>query len=235
MNPQPQQLTTSASTAKPVPYREPGLRSFRTPRRNVLLAARLIADGTETLTSIAEQVGITPKALSSWRRKPAFMDVVDAYRRRIEAEVMNQGIAVKANRIKALNAQFERIEKVIAARAADPEIGDAPGGKSGLLAHDVKGVGAGPAAQVVDVFEFDSALDKARSDILQQIAKEQGGQFEDKKDPGPGGVFNHNRTVVFNFPVLSAEDLAAVENAPTIDLDIPRRRLLTRPSDGAQR
>lgn len=208
------------------------MRSFRVPRRNVLLAAQLIADGTETLISIAEQVGITPKALSSWRRKPAFMEVVTAYRNRIDKEVMATGIAVKANRIKALNQQFDRIEKVIAASAADPKTMMAPGGSTGLLAHDKKGVGAGLAAEVVDVYEFDAALAKARSDTLEQIAKERGGQFEDKP---PAGTYNDNRKVIFNFPTASPELLAEVANAPTIDLPAGRPRLLTRPSDGAQR
>jgi hypothetical protein len=197
-----------------------------------LLAARLVADGTETLISIAEQVGITTKALSSWRRKPAFMEVVIAYRNRIDKEVMATGIAVKANRIKALNRQFERIEKVIAARAADPETMMAPGGNTGLLAHDKKGVGAGPAAKVVDVYEFDAALAKARSDTLEQIAKEQGGQYDEKP---PAGTVNDNRKVIFHFPVASPELLAEVANAPFADLPAARPRLLTRPSDWAQR
>lgn len=78
-----------------------------------------------------------------------------------------------------------------------------------------------------------SLLSKQYLDTLAQAAKEQGGQFEDK--PPAGGTFNHNQTVVFSFPVLSAEDLAAVENAPTVDLPVPARRLLQRPSDGQQR
>jgi hypothetical protein len=55
----------------------------------------------------------------------------------------------------------------------------------------------------------------------------------DGKPAGPAGV--DNRKVIFNFPVLSPEALAAVENAPTMDLPTPARRPLERPSDGAQR
>lgn len=53
-------------------------------------------------------------------------------------------------------------------------------------------------------------------------------------DPsGPGGS---NRTaVIFNFPVATQEQLDAVNNAPVIDLPPMAQRLLTRPSDGAQR
>ena len=38
--------------------------------------------------------------------------------------------------------------------------------------------------------------------------------------------------VTFNFPVLSEEDLKAIENAPVIDLPPAAKRLLQRPSDG---
>jgi hypothetical protein len=81
MNPQSQQVTVGASKPR-------GWEAF-VPRCKVLLAARLIAEGTETPIFIAEQVGITTRALSSWRRKPAFIEVVAAYRERIDKVVMD--------------------------------------------------------------------------------------------------------------------------------------------------
>lgn len=52
-------------------------------------------------------------------------------------------------------------------------------------------------------------------------------------DPtGPGGA---TRSITINFPVMSAEQMEAVKNAPTIDLPPMARRLLSRPSDGHQR
>jgi hypothetical protein len=80
MNPQSQQ--TTAGTLK-----QRGWIAL-VPRQKFLLAVRLIAEGTLEGTEIAQQVGITPRALSSWRRKPAFMEVVAAYRERIDKEVM---------------------------------------------------------------------------------------------------------------------------------------------------
>jgi hypothetical protein len=52
-------------------------------------------------------------------------------------------------------------------------------------------------------------------------------------DPGAGG--SNRLGITINFPVMSAEQLEAVKNAPTIDLPPMARRLLSRPSDGAQR
>ena len=59
-----------------------------------------------------------------------------------------------------------------------------------------------------------------------------GGQFEEKPAGGAPGV---GIAVQFNFPVASPEMIESVENAVTIDLPTPARRLLQRPSDGAQR
>jgi hypothetical protein len=66
-----------------------------------------------------------------------------------------------------------------------------------------------------------------------QFRGEVTGELDSNRN-GPGGVDNR-RVCIFNFPVASPELLAEVANAPTIDLPIPARRLLQRPSDGAQR
>jgi hypothetical protein len=51
-------------------------------------------------------------------------------------------------------------------------------------------------------------------------------------DSGQGGA---TRSITINFPVMSPEQMEAVNNAPTIDLPPMARRLLQRPSDGHQR
>ncbi len=233
MNPQdePQPVSTTA-LSKPDLYRKDSLRNFRAPRHKVLMAAKMVAEGVHSNQDIAEVVGISVQAFWSWRTKRAFTDVVAAYRKRFDAITLNEDVASKAGRIAAHVRTFRRIEKVIEARAADPETMRTPGGNTGLLSHDIKSVGGGLAAQVVDVYEFDAALIKARTEALENIAKEQGGQYEDKPQ---GPQVTDNRKVIFNFPVATPELLAEVANARTIDLPAARPRLLTRPSDGAQR
>lgn len=80
MTPQPQQETVGTSKPR-------GWEAF-VPRGKVLLAARLTAEGSMALEDIALEVGLTTQAFASWRRKPVFMEVVAAYRERINAEVM---------------------------------------------------------------------------------------------------------------------------------------------------
>ncbi len=53
------------------------------------------------------------------------------------------------------------------------------------------------------------------------------------KNRGDSGEKRPNVTIIF--PTISAEQLEAVNNAPTIDLPPMARRLLNRPSDGQQR
>lgn len=232
MNPQPPSAAISIPNAKPDLYKPDSLRNFRRPRRKVLLAARLVAEGNHKTSEVAELVGISEHTMRSWRLKPAFLAVVHAYRKRFDAEVQQVDIAGKNGRIAAHVQGFRRIERIIEKRAADPRMETAPGGDTGMLAVERVCIGGGEHGEFLDKFTFDAALDRQRTEKLELIAKEQGGQFEDK--PAPGTV-NDNRKVIFNFPVLSAEDLAAVESAPTIDLPVPARRLLQRPSDGAQR
>jgi hypothetical protein len=69
--------------------------------------------------------------------------------------------------------------------------------------------------------------------LVELLARLTGRLGENKSSGGPGGV--DNRKVIFNFPVASPEMIEAVENAVTIDLPTPARRLLQRPSDGQQR
>lgn len=55
-------------------------------------------------------------------------------------------------------------------------------------------------------------------------------------DGEPSGSGGGTRTAItINFPVMSPEQLEAVNNAPVIDLPPMARRLLSRPSDGQQR
>jgi hypothetical protein len=94
MNPQSQQVTVGTSE-------ERGWAAF-VPRRKVLLAAWLIAD-------------VTTRALSSWRRKPAFMDVVAAYRERIDKEVVD---SVRKLLAESKKKHDQRLRKLLNGRQA---------------------------------------------------------------------------------------------------------------------
>ena len=62
-----------------------------------------------------------------------------------------------------------------------------------------------------------------------QLRGELTGELRDERG-GPGS--NSSRGITIVFPVMSKEDQEAVDNAVTIDLPAPPRRMLNRPSDG---
>ena len=85
-----------------------------------------------------------------------------------------ESIAIKEARIRAVNDRWLKLQQVISERAAAEKMQSVPGGTTGLLAHDQKGVGSGFAAQVIDVYEVDTGLLKELREHEVQAAKELG-------------------------------------------------------------
>ena len=112
------------------------------------------------------------QTLWEWRRQPEFQARVATLRAGIESEIFDRGIAIRANRVKALNDRWTRMRKLIEARAADPEMQDVPGGSTGLLTKNVKGVGGGDDFEVVPIYAADTALLKELRDHERQAAIE---------------------------------------------------------------
>ena len=74
------------------------------------------------------------------------------------------------------------MKAVIEARAEATEMQDAAGGDTGLLAHTMKSIGAGPNAEKVDEYTFDAALLRELREHEKQAAQELG-QWVDKLAP----------------------------------------------------
>lgn len=73
------------------------------------------------------------------------------------------------------------MQQVIAERAEDIELQDVAGGKTGLIVHNVKGVGKGEDFQLIDLYEVDTGLLKELREHEKQAAQELG-QWTEKKD-----------------------------------------------------
>jgi len=118
----------------------------------------MVADDSQSDQDIADTLRIGKRTLERWKLLPAFKarvaEIVAAYR---EA-VMSEGIADKANRVADLNDRWKRMRQVIVKRAADPKLASVPGGDTGLLVHQVKGIGKGPDFMLVDMYAVDTAL-----------------------------------------------------------------------------
>lgn len=102
--------------------------------------------------------------------KPHVLQVIESAR----AFILEQGISVKQSRIDALNDRWERMKQVITERAADPSIQHVPGGKTGLLVHQQKMIGAGPSAQIIDEYQVDTGLLREMREHEKHAAQEMG-------------------------------------------------------------
>jgi len=183
------------------------VRDFRPRGFKWVKAAVAISQGA-TNAEAAKAADVTVSAVAHWRKHPRFKALLQRYLDRVEQESVSTGIALRQVRMRKIGKHAARIEK----RLDPPET-------------------EGQPSQPLDVSEF-AVLDRAYRATLELAAKEMGGQFEgDEAARGQGPSV----TLTINFPVISAADLEAVNNAPVIDLPPMARRLLQRPSDGAQR
>jgi phage terminase small subunit len=103
------------------------------------------------------------------------------------AELRLASIAAQEYRLDSYVDDFERLNRLIEARAADQATKAGPGGDTGLIVRQFKIIGNGRDAQVVEEFAFDAAVITARQNLRKQIAQELG-QFVDKKEFSGDGV-----------------------------------------------
>lgn len=144
-------------------------------------AAKLLAADELTDQEIADKVGVQRKTLWWWKKQPEFAAEVKAVTDTLGDVSLRYAIGRRARRVAALNDRWERMKRVIEERAAAQEMADAAGGTTGVLTHTMKGVGAGPAAQVVDEYAFDAALMKELREHEKQAAQELG-QWVEKQE-----------------------------------------------------
>ena len=141
-------------------------------------AAALIAKGELTMEQIADEIDCGVATLYRWKDNEEFITRVAANVAKIREAVLSQEIGEIYKRVLRLNKRWQQIDKVISARAADPEMQKVPGGDTGLLCRDVKIIGGGEFAKVVDVYKFDAALIKEERELAKQAAQECGQWLE---------------------------------------------------------
>ncbi len=94
------------------------------------------------------------------------------------------------------------MQMIIDERAADPDMQDVPGGKSGLMVRTYKGIGAGPTAQCYEEYAADTPLSAEMRATEKQAAQEVG-QWVEKSDMTSDG----KALVVKVLRGVSADDL----------------------------
>lgn len=159
----------------PFPWREPQVE-----------AAQLLAEDDLTDEEIAAKVGISRRQLTNWKQHPDFRKRIEEITARMGDAALRHGIARRNRRLRALDDRWRRMQQVIDERAVDPEMRAVPGGRTGLLVHNVKSVGKGDDFQVIDLYEVDVALLRELREHEKQAAQELG-QWTERRDMTTGG------------------------------------------------
>lgn len=92
-------------------------------------------------------------------------------------------LAVRENRLAALQDRHDRLAMVLAERAED--MAEAPGGRSGLLVRKQKIIGSGLLSREVTEYELDTGLLSEFREHEKQAAMELGQWQENARPAGP--------------------------------------------------
>lgn len=155
----------------------------------------MVAEDRLSNAAIAAAVGITRQALDKWKAHPAFAQRVREHLDAFAETVRRRGIASIEHRVAALQERWERMNQVLAERAADPALANVPGGKSGLIVRRPKKVevewaedmGGGTTREEISEYAVDTGLLAQLLAHERQAAQELGQWTERKELTGKGG------------------------------------------------
>lgn len=137
-------------------------------------AAQLVADGDLSNEKIAAEVGVGRTTLYRWSNHKDFAERVESILEDYRKAVRRRGLAILERRVNALNDRWDRMQRVIEQRAVDPDLAAVPGGPTGLIVRDLKGIGKGGDFQVVEVYSVDTGLLRELREHEKQAAQELG-------------------------------------------------------------
>ncbi len=155
-------------------------------------AAILIAEDDLADEAISAAVGITRKTLHNWKQDPDFTAIVGDRVGQIQAAMLKHAIAKKHRRLAVLDDLHDKALQVIEERI---DTDGAPGQSTGLVVRQLKQIGAGKSAEVVEEFTVDTGLLREIRALHEQAAKELG-QWTEKADVTIGGGMRREYVLV---------------------------------------
>jgi hypothetical protein len=178
-------------------------------------AVEMLASDEVPDAGIAAAVSVNRATLLRWKSHPEFAAAVREAVAALGEAARRHAVGRRAARVKALDDRRHTLQRVIAERAAAPEMQGVPGGTTGHLCRTVKGIGSGETFQVVEEFEVDTGLLRELREHEKQAAQELG-QWADKHVvEGPRG----------ESPFPPWEDLVRLPREDLLRLYEERRRL----------
>ena len=193
-------------------------------------AAALLAADELTVEEIAARAGVTRRQLTNWKRHPDFAARIQAIARRIGDLAARHAIARRHRRVARLQDRWDRLDRVVQERSADPQMRNAPGGKTGLLVRRIKVIGKGQAAREVEEYELDAALLREEREMAKQAAIELG-QWDQ-----PEAVASESRRIQYiQVNLATRQDAAGGSDGPGDGQSLPQGQLPCRPVESLQR
>jgi hypothetical protein len=164
-------------------------------------AAILLAEDELSDDEIASQVGISRSTLSRWKEREAFQTRIAEHAAHINAAMLRLAIAKRHKRVQVLDdlhtklltiteeraGEYARLAEEQASESEAQQVfrqmfggrGEIPAGAgTGLIVRQLKQIGAGKTAQVVEEFAVDTGLIRELRALHEQAAKELG-QWEE--------------------------------------------------------
>jgi|SRR5579872_1749843 len=145
-------------------------------------AAVLVAEDELSDEAIAERVGISRMTLHRWKRDAAFQQRVTEILASFGLSLQRYSIARKDKRMAAYQNRWDRMKRLMDARAADPSMEGVPGGRTGLIVRHVKRVGPPSDARQVETYTVDTGFMAEMLAIERQAAQE-AGQWKESEQP----------------------------------------------------
>jgi hypothetical protein len=152
-----------------------------------LEAALLLAENELTDKQVWTRIGVSRRTLQLWKNHPEFKAKVRAYTERIGSRMLGLAIAKRVKRVMWLDQRHAKLQRIIRERGASEEMKDIPGGTTGLLVRQVKGVGRADNFRLIYEYVLDAAL-LAEMRALEKAAAQELEHFvEIHQAQGPDG------------------------------------------------
>jgi Helix-turn-helix of insertion element transposase len=144
-------------------------------------AAVLIAEDELADQEIADKVGVSRSQLGLWKHVPEFKARVEQLVKQFGKVALRNPIARVNRRVRNYDRRLTALEQVFVERAADETMQQVPGGRTGLLVRQVKGIGKGQDFREVQEYAVDTRTLREMRELEKQAAIELG-QWTEKKD-----------------------------------------------------
>jgi hypothetical protein len=151
------------------------------------IAAQLIVEGKLTRREIGEVVGVSARHLQNWAKKPDFQEMIENARLVYSKRFLTEGLAQRGRRLLVLNQVHEKVLDAVTERANSDDMQNVPGGTTGMVAKQIKGIGKGDDFAVIETYSIDTPVVKSILEIHNAVREELGENKQRLEMTGPDG------------------------------------------------